>query len=97
MKQVTAYVLAVVLVVAFSATGSAKTPDGLTPAEEQTCSDAGYTGALWGLCNAYCEAMDCDSPAPHASEQGCARVLDNFRAESEGRIMPCLYYGGGEE
>jgi hypothetical protein len=26
-----------------------------------------YTGALYGLCNAYCEAMNCTGDAPEAS------------------------------
>lgn len=47
----------------------AKTPDGRTPAEETVCD--GEVGAAYGLCNAYCEAMDCDDPNHRASDQGC--------------------------
>lgn len=36
----------------------AQTPDGTTPAEETICD--GLEGAAFGLCNAYCEAKDCD-------------------------------------
>jgi len=39
------------------------TPDGQTPSEETFCTDyyKGVSGRLYGLCNSYCEAMDCDS------------------------------------
>jgi hypothetical protein len=65
---------------------SAKTPDGQPPSVETVCDNE--TGAAFGLCNAYCEAMDCDSPNPHASEQGCASVRNNFERKT-GRPMPC--------
>ena len=44
-------------------------------------------GAAWGLCNAYCEAMDCDG-TPKASDQACQHVLENFVAQDAGPI-PC--------
>ena len=51
------------------------TPDGETPAAEDICTLWGFTGTINGLCNAYCEAMDCDDAEPKASEQACTRVL----------------------
>lgn len=66
-----------------------KTPDGLTPAVETICDEAGLTGALWGLCNAYCEAMDCDTN-PKASERACESVLNNFHKKSGGEDPPCI-------
>lgn len=65
-----------------------QTADGLTPAEEEVCE--GLSGARWGLCNAYCEAMDCDFETPTASEQACERVLLQFLARSAGVPPPCL-------
>lgn len=65
---------------------SASTPDGQTPSEETVCD--GQTGAAYGLCNAYCEAMDCDSPAPHASPTGCSRVAANY-TRITGEPLPC--------
>jgi hypothetical protein len=62
----------------------------LTPAEETVCHDAGLTGALWGLCNAYCEAMDCDFATPDASETACQKVLGNFQKKSGGLLPPCI-------
>jgi hypothetical protein len=54
------------------------TPDGETPAEEDICTKWGFTGKVQGLCKAFCEAMDCDSSTPQASERACGRVLDNI-------------------
>ena len=66
-----------------------QTPDGETPAEEDICSAAGFTGAAWGLCNAYCEAMDCDG-APEATPEACAKVKANFEKKTGGKIaLPC--------
>jgi hypothetical protein len=65
----------------------AETPDGETPAEETVC-DSLADGAAWGLCNAYCEAMDCDSADPRASDAACQHVLGSFLALESGPI-PC--------
>jgi hypothetical protein len=54
------------------------TPDGLTPAVEDICTKWGFTGKINGLCNAYCEAMDCDSASPQASDQACTRIYDKI-------------------
>ncbi len=64
----------------------ASTPDGMTPSRETICDN--QSGAAYGLCNAYCEAMDCDSPAPHAAPRACARVLANFLRHA-GTMPPC--------
>ena len=47
-------------------------------AEEDICTLWGFTGKINGLCNAYCEAMDCDAVEPQASEQACTRVFDKI-------------------
>jgi hypothetical protein len=61
----------------------AKTPDGSTPSEETVCS--GLQGAAFGLCNAYCEAQDCDvHPRP-----SCAHLLANFRRITGVPSFPC--------
>lgn len=57
----------------------AKTPDGETPAEEDVCDE--YSGASYGLCVAYCEAMDCDED-PNADETACERVSERFQVKS---------------
>jgi len=65
---------------------SANTPDGKTPAVETVCDNE--EGAAYGLCNAYCEAMDCTDPNQHASDKGCEAVKENFFKQT-GRPMPC--------
>ena len=57
----------------------AETPDG-------ACD--GLEGNAWGLCNAYCYAMDCYG-APNASDQACEQVLGDFSRATEGQRMPC--------
>ena len=46
-------------------------------------------GAAYGLCNAYCEAMDCDSEFPAANERACNRVADNYARATDGELPPC--------
>ena len=66
------------------------TPDGCTPAQENVCDIfANEPGPEFGLCNAYCEAMDCDDPTVAAEMRtSCDRVLDNFIKKSGGP-PPC--------
>lgn len=71
---------------AFSASSVAETPDGATPAEESACD--GFKGRAYGLCVAYCEAMDCDDPAVHADEEACETVGAKFE-EVAGVDVPC--------
>ena len=67
------------------------TPDEETPAEEIVCD--GLSGASFGLCNAYCEAMDCDSGFPSASQAACDKVAANFAKHSDGAPFPCEEVG----
>jgi hypothetical protein len=61
----------------------AKTPDGMPPSEETVCS--GLSGAAFGLCNAYCEAQDCDvHPRP-----SCPVLKRNFEKITGSPIFPC--------
>lgn len=80
-----AWTLALALLV-IAVPAAAKTPDGQTPAEETVCD--GQKGAAFGLCNAYCEAMDCDSPAPHAAPKACEQVRTKFERIT-GSALPC--------
>ena len=73
----------IVLLIAFCSPISATAQ---TPYDENICD--GLSGASWGLCNAYCEVMDCDSESPMASPEACSRVLANFARNSDGPI-PC--------
>lgn len=66
---------------------SAKTPDQQTPAQETVCDT--QKGAAYGLCTAYCEAMDCDDPNKRASDEACAAVRRNYERKT-GTPPPCL-------
>jgi hypothetical protein len=66
----------------------AKTPDGQTPAEERVCD--GLTGAAFGLCNAYCEAQDCDVH----SRPSCEQLRRNFARVTGTRLFPCDAFCG---
>ena len=75
------------LVFSFGVMSKAQTPDDMTPAEEDVCDV--LEGAAYGLCNAYCEAMDCDSEEAQASDEACGKVLGNYETKTDVR-MPCL-------
>ena len=71
----------------FSTLSIALTLDGETPAGEDVCD--GETGAAYGLCNDYCEAMDCDSKEPQASTEACSKVDSKFE-KITGKPIPCV-------
>ncbi len=79
-------ILVAALAVLGAATASAQTPDGLPPALETVCDME--TGAAFGWCNAYCEAMDCEVDNTHASATACSKVRTKFQQRT-GRDMPC--------
>lgn len=71
----------------FTTSAVANTPDGQTPAEETACD--GLEGSMFGTCNAYCEAMDCDSPNQKASEKACQVKLKKWAAMAGEEPIPC--------
>ena len=73
---------------AFAGVAFAVTADGLIPAEETVCDEAGLSGAAWGLCNAYCKAMACDSNNYNASGNACYKLYDKF-VRLTGDSPPC--------
>lgn len=76
-----------ILLVVGSSVVVAQTPDELTPFEEIICED--LSGASFGLCNAYCEAMDCDSATPQASSTACAKVKSRYKTITGFDRLPC--------
>ena len=87
-KSIAIWLLAAVMLFAVMSNVMAMgTPDEETPAEETVCD--GLVGPLFGLCNAYCEAMDCDSDFPAASQHACDKVAANFAKQTEGMTPPC--------
>jgi hypothetical protein len=81
--------LILTLALLLTSTGAvlAQTPDGQTPAEETVCDHE--SGAAFGLCNAYCEAMDCDSANPQASATACGKVKAKFTNITGRTSLPC--------
>lgn len=84
-----------------SLTPAQGTPDGETPANEGICDllVAGTPG-LYGLCVAYCEALDCESPAESNSVQPIPcnspanqKILENYRKKMMpgDPDMPCVH------
>ena len=76
------------LLLSFGVTAYSQTPDDMTPAEESICD--GLSGAAFGLCNAYCEALDCDSIEGYEQHpNACDKVLVNFMKKTDGMEPPC--------
>lgn len=89
MKYLSMFVCLFLSLMIFVVPSVAATPDGFTPSQETVCEDAGLTGALWGLCNAYCQAMDCDSDSPKASLEACRKTAQKYAEKSSGAVLPC--------
>ena len=86
----------VVFSLAVSPSHARRTYDGFTPHEETICHDAGLTGSLFGLCNAFCEALDCDSREEFTP--GCSSVLRQFVQHSGGDMVPpCLFIDSDDD
>ena len=77
--------LVVASLMALAGTALTKTPDQQTPSTETACD--GLSRSARGICNAYCEAQDCDShPKPSSS---CERLRTNFQRQTGSNIFPC--------
>jgi hypothetical protein len=58
--------------------------------EYQTgCEGAALAWRAFGLCHAYCEALDCDGPWPRASPRACSRLARSFARRTGGAPLPC--------
>ena len=55
----------------------AQTPDWMTPAVETICDNE--SGAAYGLCNAYCEAMDCELANDNGPPDRAVRLAERLR------------------
>ena len=78
----------VVFMLAMGSTHAQRGGDGMNPSEETSC-DPLRDSPAFGLCNAYCEAKDCDSPNPKGSENSCNQILSNFKRVTNEQ-MPCI-------
>lgn len=81
-----------VLFLAFSLTGlpaGAQTPDEYTPAVEWVC-DGVFDDLSFGICNAYCEAMDCDNPdRVKANDKACLAHARKWEKIAGPIPLPC--------
>lgn len=69
----------------------AQTTDGLPPSEEDVCDSLlGGPAGLFGLCNAFCEAQDCDEYPVDEQPRSCQQLLRNYLRQSDGVDPPCL-------
>lgn len=66
------------------------TGDGEPPAEEHVCDP--LQGRAFGLCNAFCEAQDCDAPGKK-NNTSCNRIRDNFARLTNEPRLPCENVG----
>jgi hypothetical protein len=56
---------------------------------QRACEGAGLRRAAFGVCNAYCEAVDCDGESPRGSARACDRLARRFARSSAGAPLPC--------
>jgi hypothetical protein len=92
MKKLLFILLACFISVSMVSLGIAQTPDGIPADEETICDDAGLTGSAWDLCNAYCQAQDCDLIDPDAGDRpkkSCEMLRKNYAKHTGTNVMPC--------
>ena len=63
-----------------------RTGDHIVPSIETVCDGDPFS---FGLCNAYCEALDCESATPLGTPRACSNLLRNYKKKSGGAIPPC--------
>jgi hypothetical protein len=53
------------------------------------CDAANLTGRALGICNAYCEALDCDGTEPGDGARACEQLAQSFAAVHGDEPFPC--------
>ena len=95
------FILCVLVLLGVNSLAYAQTPDGMPPANERICDplkSGGVTPSLYGLCVAYCEALDCDLqqvPPGNVTPQCKAptsKILQRYNAHKTPTDppMPCI-------
>ena len=56
---------------------------------EAPCAAIALEGETRALCEAYCEALDCDAPAHAASPRACEQIAWRFAERTGGADLPC--------
>ena len=88
-KRVLLVACTVALFLAITPVGKAWASGDSSACVQDVCAQTELGGALKGLCNAYCEAMDCDGD-PNANISACETVREKFLKKSGGIEPPCL-------
>ena len=83
---VTKIIFLALMLTLFPMATAAKGPDGVTPAKEYVCDS--LTGKAYGICNAYCEALDCDDSSKKASDNACDELYQKYTVLTGGS-PPC--------
>jgi len=87
MKKNISHILFFILIVSFLFETLPASAGKRTPKEFGPCAD--QVGPAYGLCNAYCEALNCDdSEHRNASEKACRRLEEHYR-NITGQEFPC--------
>ena len=55
----------------------------------EVCTEAGVSGSALALCEAYCEALDCDTATAQASPGACEVLATLFGSRTGGAVLPC--------
>jgi hypothetical protein len=84
MKKLLFILLACSISVTIVPWGFAQTPDGETPALETVCD--GLEGQAFELCEAYCEAQDCDE---YPDQNSCTVLKRNYARVTGIDYLPC--------
>lgn len=87
MKKLLFILLACFISVSMVSLGIAQTPDGIPAEDETICDDAGLTGSEWDLCNAYCQAQDCNDLQELTTS--CMMLRKNYAKHTGTEVMPC--------
>jgi len=56
---------------------------------QNACEAAGLKRRAFGICNAYCEGVDCDAANPRGSSRACKRLARKFARSTGGAPLPC--------
>jgi hypothetical protein len=84
MKKLMLILLACLVSVFIIPLGNAQTPDEETPALETVCD--GLEGQAFELCEAYCEAQDCDE---YPDGRSCVALKRNYARVTGIDYLPC--------
>lgn len=84
MSKAMKYIVSLSFVAFLASLSIAQTFDTQPPSREDVCD--GLTGATYGICNAYCEAQDCDA---RPNKPGCRQLRAKYAKLTGSEVFPC--------